>query len=75
MLAEVCEPNDDLTVWTCTLRQDALFSDGSTFDANDVLATFSANADVTSPYHIGNTSTFEYWSTLWGNLINAPVPE
>jgi peptide/nickel transport system substrate-binding protein len=75
VLAEVCEPNDDLTVWTCTLRQDVVFSDGTTFDANDVMTTFSANADVTSPLHVGNTGTFEYWSTLWGNLINAPAPE
>jgi ABC-type transport system substrate-binding protein len=75
LLAEVCEPNDTLDVWTCTLRQDVLFSDGSTFDANDVVATFSANADVNSPLHVGNTGTFEYWSTLWGNLINAPAPE
>ena len=52
-----------------------MFSDGTTFDANDVLATWSANADVNSPLHVGNTSTFEYWSTLWGNLINAPAPE
>ncbi len=75
VLAEVCEPNEDLTVWTCTLRQDVVFSDGTTFDANDVMTTFSANADVTSPLHVGNTGTFEYWSTLWGNLINAPAPE
>ncbi len=75
LLAEVCEPNGDLTVWTCTLRQDVVFSDGSTFDANDVMTTFGANADVNNPLHIGNTSTFEYWSTLWGNLINAPAPE
>jgi ABC-type transport system substrate-binding protein len=75
LLAEVCEPNEDLTVWTCTLRQGVVFSDGSAFDANDVMTTFGANADVNNPLHIGNTSTFEYWSTLWGNLINAPAPE
>ena len=74
VLAEECAPNDDLTVWTCTLRQDVQFSDGSAFDANDVVATFSANADVDSPLHVGNTGTFEYWYTLWGNLINAPSP-
>jgi peptide/nickel transport system substrate-binding protein len=74
MLAEVCEPNEDVTVWTCTLRQGVMFSDGTGFDANDVLATWSANADVNSPLHIGNTGSFQYWSTLWGNLINAPPP-
>lgn len=72
-LAEVCEPNEDASVWTCTLRQGVLFSDGTTFDANDVIATWTANADVNSPLHIGNTGTFNYWATLWGNLINAPA--
>ncbi len=75
LLAESCEPNADLTVWTCTLRQGVSFSDGSTFDANDVIATFGANADVNNPLHIGNTGVFEYWSLLWGNLINAPPIE
>jgi peptide/nickel transport system substrate-binding protein len=75
VLAEVCEPNEDATVWTCTLRQGVKFSDGTTFDANDVLATWGSNADFNSPLHIGNTSQFEYWRTLWGNLINAPAPE
>jgi ABC-type transport system substrate-binding protein len=75
VLAESCEPNDDLTVWTCTLRQGVQFSDGTTFDANDVVATFTAALDITSPLHIGNTGTFEYWISLWGNLINAPPME
>ncbi|MCJ7706044.1 MAG: ABC transporter substrate-binding protein, partial [Anaerolineales bacterium] len=72
VLAEECAPNEDLTVWTCTLRQGVQFSDGSSFDANDVIATFSANADLNSPLHIGNTGAFEYWIILWGNLIGAP---
>jgi ABC-type transport system substrate-binding protein len=75
VLAEECAPNEDLTVWTCTLRQGVSFSDGSSFDANDVIATFGANADVNSPLHIGNTGAFEYWSLLWGNLIGAPPIE
>ena len=45
------------------------------FDANDVITTFSANADVNSPLHIGNTSVFNYWSLLWGNLFGAPPIE
>jgi ABC-type transport system substrate-binding protein len=72
VLAEECTPNEDLTVWTCALRQDVKFSDGTTFDANDVLATFTAALDINSPLHVGNTGTFEYWISLWGNLINAP---
>ena len=39
-LATECVPNDDLSLWTCSLRQGVLFHDGSTFDANDVVAVF-----------------------------------
>ena len=75
VLAESCEPNADLTVWTCTLRQGVTFHDGTDFDANDVVATFTAGLDVNSPLHVGNTGAFQYWVTLWGNLIGAPLPE
>jgi ABC-type transport system substrate-binding protein len=74
VLAESCEANEDLTVWTCILRQGVKFHDGSDFDANDVVATFSAGLDLNSPLHVGNTGAFEYWITLWGNLIGAPPP-
>ncbi len=69
-LAEVCEPNEDLSVWTCTLREGVKFHDGSTLDANDVVTTFTMGLDAASPLHIGNTGAFEYYSYLWG-LINA----
>ena len=59
LLAEVCEPNDDLTVWTCTLRQGVTFHDGSAFDANDVVMSFTVGLDASSPYHVGNTGVFE----------------
>ncbi len=72
MLAEVCEPNDDLSVWTCTLRQGVTFHDGSTFDANDVVATFTMGLDASSPLHQGNTGIFEYYDYLWG-LMNKPA--
>jgi ABC-type transport system substrate-binding protein len=74
-LAQECVPNDDLTVWTCTLREGVTFQNGFAFDASDVVATFTAGLDVNSPLHIGNTGTFDYWVTLWGNLIGAPAPE
>lgn len=70
-LAEVCEPNDDLTVWVCTLRQGVTFHDGSTFDANDVVATFTMGLDASSPLHKGNTNAWEYYDYLWG-LMNKP---
>ena len=39
LLATGCTPNEDLTVWTCTLRDDVTFQDGSTFEAKDVLVS------------------------------------
>jgi ABC-type transport system substrate-binding protein len=71
LLAEVCEPNEDLTVWVCTLRQGVTFHDGTTFDANDVVMTFTMGLDASSPYHVGNTNLWEYYDYLWG-LMNQP---
>lgn len=65
-LAEVCEPNEDLTVWVCKLRQGVKFHDGSDFDSADVLATFDMGLNIGSPYHKGNTNLWEYYATLWG---------
>jgi ABC-type transport system substrate-binding protein len=70
-LAESCDPNEDLTVWTCTLRQGVKFHDGSDFDSADVLATFDMGLNIGSPYHKGNTNLWEYYSTLWG-LMSKP---
>lgn len=39
------EPNEDNTVWDVELRPDVTFSDGSAFDADDVVATYSAVLD------------------------------
>lgn len=71
-LAEECVPNDDLTVWTCTLREGVLFHDGSALDANDVVVSFTAGLDAASPLHTGNSGAFDYYSYLWNGLINAP---
>ncbi len=69
-LAESCDPNDDGTVWTCTLRQGVTFHDGSEFDSTDVIATWAAGLDAANPLHTGNTGSFDYYSYLWGGLIN-----
>ncbi len=69
-LATECLANDDLTLWTCKLRQGVKFHDGSDFDANDVVASFAAGLDASSPLHTGNSGTFDYYDYLWG-LINA----
>ena len=67
-LATSCDPNAELTEWVCALRSGVKFHDGTGFDANDVVTTFAAGMDSTSPLHVGNTNTFEYWISLWGNL-------
>jgi peptide/nickel transport system substrate-binding protein len=69
-LATACTPNDDSTVWTCTLRQGVTFHDGTKLDANDVVASWAAGIDAKNPNHIGNTGAFEYYSYLWDSLMN-----
>jgi ABC-type transport system substrate-binding protein len=71
-LAEVCEPNADLTEWTCKLRQGVKFHDGSTLDANDVVMSLIIQWDASNPLHKGNTGAFTYWNGLWGAFLNAP---
>lgn len=73
-LATECVGNDDATEWTCSLREGVTFHDGSTFDANDVVFTYATGLDASSPYHVGNSGVFEYWSYLFG-LMNAPEGE
>lgn len=70
-LAKVCTPSDDLMVWTCELRENVQFHDGSALDANDVVASWVAGWDASSPWHVGNAGIFEYYGTLFG-FINAP---
>lgn len=67
-LATEYTASEDATVWTFKLRQGVLFHDGSTFDANDVIASWAAGLDASSPYHVGNTGAFEYPSNLFGLL-------
>jgi len=70
-LAESCDPSEDLKSWTCHLRQGVTFHDGTPFDANDVVATYTMGLDASSPLHQGNTNQWEYYGYLWG-LINVP---
>jgi peptide/nickel transport system substrate-binding protein len=69
-LATSCEPNADSTVWTCYLREGVKFHDGSNFDANDVITSWSMGIDAANPLHVGNTGTFQYYSYLWDVLMN-----
>ena len=75
-LAESCTGNADATEWTCTLKQGVLFSNGATFDANDVVATMSAGLDYNSQYRKGNTGVYQYFLDLLlqsSKAINAPA--
>lgn len=72
-LAEKCDPNTELTEWTCTLRQGVTFHDGSAFDANDVVASYMTYWDAANPQHTGNTGAFTYFSALFGAFLNAPA--
>jgi ABC-type transport system substrate-binding protein len=70
-LATSCDANEDSTVWTCHLREGVTFHDGSTFDANDVVASWSAGIFAGDPLHVGNTGAFEYYTYLFDQLIPA----
>ena len=71
-LAESWEANDDLTEWTFHLREGVTFHDGSTFDANDVVASYGAQWDYENPGHGGRTGDYVYWTSFFGALLNAP---
>jgi len=73
-LAEECTGNADATEWTCTLKQDVVFSNGATFDANDVVATFSSGLDYNYPLRKGNTGSYQYFKDLFGGkVLNEPA--
>ncbi|MBN2046272.1 MAG: hypothetical protein JW750_00405 [Anaerolineaceae bacterium] len=65
-LATSWDISDDMLTYTFHLREGVKFHDGSTFDANDVLATWDMGLNAASKNHVGNTGAFDYWSYLWG---------
>jgi len=67
-LATDWSANDDLTLWTFTLRDDVMFHDGSQFDANDVVSTYAMMWDADHPLHIGHTGRFTYFHAAFGLL-------
>ncbi len=69
-LATECAPDASGLTWTCNLRTGVNFHDGSSFDANDVVASFGAALDAADPLHVGNTGAFFYYGYLWGGLLN-----
>ena len=73
-LAESCDPNQDLTVWTCRLRQGVTFHDGATLDANDVVLSYAVQWDLKHPLHKGRDNSFTYFSGLFGGFLNVEPP-
>jgi peptide/nickel transport system substrate-binding protein len=71
-LAESCDSNEDLTVWTCKLRSGVKFHDGSAFDSMDVVVSYAVQWDAANPLHVGRDGSFTYWSGLFGAFLNAP---
>jgi ABC-type transport system substrate-binding protein len=71
VLATACTPNAALTEWTCALRQNVKFHDGTIMNANDVVETFIVQWDASNPLHKGNTGEFYYMSTLFAAFLNA----
>jgi len=71
LLAESWQSNDALTEWTFQLRYNVQFSNGSTFDANDVVTSFAAIWDASSPYHQGRTGEYAMYQRLFGSMINS----
>jgi peptide/nickel transport system substrate-binding protein len=74
LLATGCTSNEELTVWTCTLREGVKYHDGSDFTAQDVIVSLVAQWDALSPLHKGATGAFSYWPGLWGGFLNPPAP-
>jgi peptide/nickel transport system substrate-binding protein len=70
-LAGGCEPDRDARTWTCTLRDDVTFDDGTSLDAGDVLASVVAAWDGSSPFR---RSAPEGAFATWDELFGGPVP-
>jgi peptide/nickel transport system substrate-binding protein len=73
-LAEKCEPNAELTQWTCTLREGVTFHDGATLDANDVVLSYAVQWDADNELHKGRDNSFTYFPGLFGGFLNPPPP-
>jgi peptide/nickel transport system substrate-binding protein len=69
-LAKRCDPNPDLTVWTCTLRSRVPFQDGSVLDASDVVLSFAVQWDADHPLHRGREGVFGTFAAWFGGFLN-----
>ena len=73
-LAEACLPDEDLIMWTCTLRAGVRFHDGSVLDANDVVLSYAIRWDAAHPLHKGREGTFGAFIDRFGGFLRPPAP-
>lgn len=69
-LADSWVSNSNATEWTFYLRYNIQFTNGAALDANDVVASFAALWDASSPNHTGRTGEFLFFRQLFGGFIN-----
>ncbi|MEA5077568.1 MAG: ABC transporter substrate-binding protein [Anaerolineaceae bacterium] len=69
-LADSWSSNSNATEWTFMLRYNIQFSNGAALDSNDVVASFVALWDASSPNHTGRTGEFKFFRQLFGGFIN-----
>jgi peptide/nickel transport system substrate-binding protein len=72
-LATGCAPDENLTVWTCTLRDDVRFHDGAALDANDVVLSYAVRWDAANPLHRGRQGTFQAFVDRFGGFLHPPA--
>ena len=57
-------------VWTFHLRKGVKFVDGTTLNANDVVATYAQQWDVNNALHKGRQNLWTYFGSLFGACLN-----
>lgn len=72
-LATACVPDENLIVWTCTLRDGVRFHDGSSLDANDVVLSYAIRWDAAHPLHRGRQGVFQAFLDRFGGFLNPPA--
>ena len=69
-LATSCTVSNDGLTWTCALRKEVTFHDGSTFDATDVVDSFAVQWDCAHPWRL-KLASYYYFPLLSGFLNEA----
>jgi ABC-type transport system substrate-binding protein len=72
-LAVGCTPDENLLVWTCTLREGVRFHDGSSLDANDVVLSYAVRWDAAHPLHRGRGGSFQAFVDRFGGFLHPPA--